>query len=208
MSGRGDADLAGLLARAAAGEQAAFDALVDRFAGLVWRIALNHRLRSADAADVSQTVWLRLVEQFDRIREPERLGAWLATTTRHECLAVLRKGARAVPAEEATFEVSMPLGVLGAPLAGPEASDRLEADERRAALREAFADLDERCRLLLALLHTDPPATYEEITVAMEMPVGSIGPTRQRCLGKLRGHPAMARISGDADGSEGGEVLR
>ena len=208
MSGRGDANLAGLLERAATGEQAAFDALVDRFAGLVWRIALNHRLRPADAADVSQTVWLRLVEQLDRIREPERLGAWLATTTRHECLAVLRKGSRAVPSEDATFEVSMPLSVVGAAVGGPEVSEGLEADERKAALREAFADLDERCRLLLALLHTDPPATYEEITVAMEMPVGSIGPTRQRCLGKLRGHPALARISGDAGGSGGGEAPR
>jgi RNA polymerase sigma factor (sigma-70 family) len=204
MSGRGDSDLAGLLTRAAAGEQRAFDELVERYAGLVWRIALNHRLRPADAADVSQTVWLRLVEQLDRIREPERVGAWLATTTRHECLAVLRKGARAIPSEDATFDVAMPLPVLGGASGGPEGSERLEADERRAALREAFADLDDRCRMLLALLHNDPPATYEEITVALDMPVGSIGPTRQRCLGKLRGHPALGRISDD--GGDSGAV--
>jgi RNA polymerase sigma factor (sigma-70 family) len=200
----GDDELADLLTRAADGQQAAFDALVDRFAGLVWRIAINHRLRPADAADVSQTVWLRLVEQLGRIREPERLGAWLATTARHECLAVLRKGSRSVPSEEATFEISMPRNVLTASAAGPEGSERLEADERKVALRAAFADLDDRCRLLLALLHDDPPATYEEITVALDMPIGSIGPTRQRCLGKLRNHPALARISGD--GGDSGPV--
>lgn len=203
MSARGEDDLSDLVTRAGAGEQAAYDLLVDRFSGLVWRIALNHRLRPADAADVSQTVWLRLVEQLDRIREPDRLGAWLATTTRHECLAVLRKGARLVPTEEATFEVSLPLGALNSASSTPQGAERLEADERRDAVRTAFADLDDRCRQLLALLHNDPPATYEEITIALGMPVGSIGPTRQRCLGKLRGHPALGGITGDGEGSGG-----
>jgi len=198
----GDDELAALVHRAAAGEQAAYDALVERFAGLVWRIAQNHRLRPADTADVSQTVWLRLVEQLDRIREPERIGAWLATTARHECLSVLRKGARTLPSEEATFDSSLPMPLLGGGAADAVDSDRLEAAERRRAVREAFASLDERCRMLLALLHNDPPATYEEITAALQMPVGSIGPTRQRCLGKLRSHPALGRITGDGDGSD------
>lgn len=198
MTGAED-DLPALVARAAAGEQRAYDAIVERFAGLVWRIARNHRLRAADAADVSQTVWLRLVEQLDRIREPERLGSWLATTARNECLAVLRKGARAVPTEEATYAetATVHLGTTEAVDA-----ERLEADERRQAVREAFATLDERCRMLLSLLHNDPPATYDEITAALAMPTGSIGPTRQRCLAKLRHHPALARITGDPGDSD------
>lgn len=196
-----DDDLPGLVARAAGGDQRAYDALVDRFAALVWRIAQNHRLRPADAADVSQTVWLRLVEQLDRIREPERLGAWLATTARHECLSVLRKGARAVPTEEATFESVSPVQLL-APTPAVDA-ERLEADERRRAVRAAFATLDERCRMLLSLLHTDPPASYEEVRAALGMPVGSIGPTRQRCLRKLRDHPALAGITGQGGDSDG-----
>jgi len=195
----GAIDLAALVGRAASGDQRAYDVIVDRFAGLVWRIAQNHRLRPADAADVSQTVWLRLVEQLDRIREPERLGAWLATTARNECLAVLRKGAKALPAEEATFE-SLAAAHLGTTPAVD--AERLEADDRRRAVREAFAALDERCQSLLSLLTTDPPASYDEIAAALAMPIGSIGPTRQRCLGKLRSHPALVRISGDPGDSD------
>ena len=194
MSGRDEIDVAALVARAARGEQAAYGAIVERFAGLVWRIAQNHRLGRADAADVSQTVWLRLVEQLDRIREPDRLGAWLATTARNECLAVLRKGSRSVLTEADTFETSVPMPFAATPAVDAE---RLEADERRQAVRVAFATLDERCRMLLALLHNDPPASYDEITAAMSMPIGSIGPTRQRCLAKLRSHPALVRITGD-----------
>lgn len=189
----GDEEPAALVVRAAAGDQGAYDAIVERFAGLVWRIARSHRLSNADAADVSQTVWLRLVEQLDRIREPERIGAWLATTARHECLAVLRKGARAVPTDDIAFEAATPVS-LAVPAAD---AGRIEALEQHVAVRAAFVELDERCRMLLSLLHTDPPASYEEITAAMAMPVGSIGPTRQRCLEKLRRHPAIAGITGD-----------
>lgn len=188
------AAVAALVGLAAGGDQVAYDALVDRFAGLVWRIARNHRLGRADAADVSQTVWLRLVEQLDRIREPERLGAWLATTARHECLAVLRKGSRSVLVEADAFETSTAARLDPSPAADAE---HLERDERRRAVREAFSTLDDRCRTLLSLLLGDPPASYDEITAALAMPTWSIGPTRQRCLGKLRGHPAIAGITGE-----------
>ena len=85
-----------LVRAAAEGDQQAWDALVDRFAGLVWAIARAHRLSPADAADVSQTTWLRLVEHLGRIRDPERVGAWLAATARHECLRVIRHAGRFV----------------------------------------------------------------------------------------------------------------
>src|SRR3954468_5004445 len=84
------AGLVELVHAAADGDQEAWDALVDRFAGLVWSIARAHRLSAADAADVSQTTWLRLVEHLGRIRDPERVGAWLAATARHEGLRVIR----------------------------------------------------------------------------------------------------------------------
>jgi DNA-directed RNA polymerase specialized sigma24 family protein len=81
---------------ASGGDSRAWDALVQRYANLVWAVARSHRLSSADAADVSQTTWLRLVEHLDRINQPERLGAWLATTARRESLAAIRRGGRHV----------------------------------------------------------------------------------------------------------------
>jgi RNA polymerase sigma factor (sigma-70 family) len=197
----GTDDVAALVARAAAGEQRAYDALVDRFAGLVWAICRNFGLRTADAADVSQTVWLRMVEQLGRIRDPERVGAWLATTARHECLAVLRKGSRLVPTDDLMFPEAAPPSRTTSGASAPVDLDRIDAHVQRTAVRTAFLALDERCRTLLGLLHADPPATYDEITAALGMPKGSIGPTWQRCLAKLRQHPAIAGISGDAGDS-------
>src|SRR5215831_13070195 len=85
-----------LVDQASAGDSDAWDELVDRFSGMVWAVARGHGLSSADAADVSQTTWLRLVEHLDRIREPERVGAWLATTARHECLRHVRAWRREI----------------------------------------------------------------------------------------------------------------
>ena len=89
-----------LVREAARGDQAAWATIVDRFQGLVWATARAHRLSGADAADAAQTTWLRVVENLDRIREPERLGAWIATTARHECLRLIRLSARVVPTED------------------------------------------------------------------------------------------------------------
>jgi len=184
-------DVAALVRRAADGEPGAYDAIVARFAGLVWRIGLAHRLSPADAADVSQTVWLRLVEQLERIREPERVGAWLATTARHECLAVLRRSHRSVPVDLDAPDA--PVLMTADDLVG---SGRLESDEQAVSLRAAWARLPERCRALLSLLLADPPASYDEIAEALAMPMGSIGPTRQRCLHRLRDDRAIAGITG------------
>src|ERR1700736_5759838 len=90
-------DVAGWLKAAAAGDATAWDALVGRYSNLVWAVARGHRLNAADAADVSQTTWLRLVEHLDRIEQPERVGAWLATTARRESLRVLRMAGRQIP---------------------------------------------------------------------------------------------------------------
>jgi RNA polymerase sigma factor (sigma-70 family) len=167
-----------LVRAAAAGDQAAWNALVERFSSLVWATARAHRLSHADASDVAQTTWLRLVEHLDRIREPERLGAWLATTARHESLRVIRRGGR----EEATDDADL----FEAPT--DEAVDRLLVEpERDALLWRAFAGLSERCQRLLRLLVSDEEPSYEEIGAALGMPIGAIGPTRMRCLQRLRG---------------------
>jgi RNA polymerase sigma factor (sigma-70 family) len=172
------ADVAHLVTAAARGERAAWDALVDRYATLVWAVARAHRLDHLDAADVSQTVWLRLIESLDRLREPAALAGWLRTTTHHECLRVRRRREREVPdpfvAQDATSD----------PGDSPELV--LLDGERDRQVWTALSKLSERCRTLLRVLAADPDASYARVSVAAGLPVGSIGPSRARCLEQLR----------------------
>jgi RNA polymerase sigma factor (sigma-70 family) len=174
-----------LVRRAADGDQAAWVAIVDRFSGLVWATARAHRLSRDDAVDVVQTTWLRLVEHLDAIREPERLGAWLGTTARRESLRVIRRGAREQPSDEPDlFETPH-----------DETIDRFLLDrERDGVLWRAFARLSERCQALLRLLVADEEPSYEEVGAALGMPVGAIGPTRMRCLERLRRSAEIAEL--------------
>jgi RNA polymerase sigma factor (sigma-70 family) len=178
--------VADLLSSARDGDQEAWNRLVDRFAGTVWAIARAHRLDEATAADVSQTTWLKLVEHLDGIEQPERVGAWLATTARRESLRVIRMSDRQVPTGE-DFDL------LQAPNAWAPDGDVL-ADERRHLLFELVSQLPCRCRLILNLLSADTPLTYRELSEALEMPIGSIGPTRARCLEHLRRLASRAGI--------------
>src|SRR5262249_27091657 len=147
--------LDGLVAAASRGDQAAWEEIVDRFTGLVWATARAHRLSRDDAADVAQTTWLRLGENLDRIRQPERLGAWLATTARRESLRRIQLGARERPSDEADL--------FEAP--GDSAIDRpLLERERDGALWEAFAWLSDRCKTLLRLLVAETEPSYEEVS--------------------------------------------
>ena len=170
------AEVAELVRAAADGDQAAWHGLVDRYNGLVWSVARAHRLSTVDASDVVQTTWLRLVENLGRLQDPERVGAWLATTARRECLRTLRHSARQVPTE-AVPEVA----------AEGRVDSALLVEERDRLLWQAFGGLSERCQTLLRILVADPPPSYEEVGAALDMPIGSIGPTRQRCLDRLRG---------------------
>ena len=183
-----DQPVADLLARARNGNRQAWDALVNRYAPLIWSICRRHRLGDADAEDVGQTVWLRLVDQLGNIRDPAALPGWLTTTTRRECLRVLcatrdSRAAGYVPDVEILPDEQAIM-----------AEQELLAAERHAALREAFADLPSDCQQLIALLIQDPPVRYAEISARLGIPVGSIGPNRGRCLDKLRRHPAIAAL--------------
>lgn len=178
-----------LVRRAAAGDRIAWEELVDAFAGLIWAIARNHRLSDGDSADVSQTTWLRLLENIDRLAEPSRVGAWLATTARRECLRVLGLANRHVLVDdEARLDVP--------DAAVPDLDAGLLLAEREEAVRVAFEQLPERCQRLLRLLMLDPPPSYEELSAALGVPIGSIGPTRGRCLKKLRDLVEEAGIEG------------
>lgn len=176
------------------GDPGAWDALVDRFAGRVWAVARAHRLSEADAKDVSQVTWLRLVTHVDTIREPDRIGAWLATTARNECLRVLRKAGREVPVdEEREFE--------GTESNEPPPESRLVTQDRDAVLWKALRLLPAKCQRLLRVLMADPEPTYSEVSGALGMAIGSIGPTRQRCLAQLRN-----RLRGITDDDEGSSI--
>ena len=165
--------------KAAAGDRQAWERLVDAYGGLIWAIARNHRLGQGDAADVSQTTWLRLLEHIDRLTEPSRVGAWLATTARRECLRVQARSRRVILVAEQS-ELEPPRWE------DPGLDAELLRAERDAVLAAATARLPERCQALLRLLMLDPPPSYEEISAALDLPIGSIGPTRGRCLRKLR----------------------
>jgi RNA polymerase sigma factor (sigma-70 family) len=191
-------DTGGLVTAAAGGDEVAWKALVERFSGLVWSVARGCGLGGAEAEEVFQTTWLRLAEHVGRITSPEQVGAWLATTARNESYKAARAGRRVAPTSD--------LDVLA-----PDVDDRsperalLESEaaalemERARQLWQAFQELPARCRELLRVLIASPRPSYAEIAATFDMAVGSIGPTRARCLGRLRellaqrgvdGHPA------------------
>ncbi len=177
------ADVSELVAAAANGDHLAWNRLVDRYMPLVVATIRRFRLEAKDAEDVSQTVWLRLVEHLAAIREPRALPGWLVVTTRNEAVRVLR-------GQRGRYQ-TIPVD--------PIASDQLDSvsdnwavddgillSERRSAVRAGLAELTEKQRNFLLLLAADPPITYDEISRRTGMAIGSIGPTRSRCLAKLR----------------------
>jgi RNA polymerase sigma factor (sigma-70 family) len=183
-----DCSVSDLVARARSGDRQAWDALVERYAPLIWSICRKHRLGRADADDVGQSVWLRLLDQLDRVREPAALPGWLSTTTRRECLRVLS----AAQGPHATI-YALDVESLPDQRAGT-ADQELLAAERHAALRAAFTQLPPNGQQLLTLLTADPPTPYADISAQLGIPVGSIGPTRSRYLDKIRRHPAIAAL--------------
>ncbi len=188
-----------LLRRAAKGDQDAWDGLVERLSSRVWAVARAHRLTSEDAEDVFQVTWMRLLTHVNGIREPERVGAWLASTARHESLHLLRRSGRQVPTgDEFQFEGPDPLA--------PSPDERMLATERQAAVWDALTTLPPHCQRLLRLMMSDPPFSYEEITELLEMRQGSIGPTRRRCLDKLRHQ--LAPVSERSEAASAEEVQR
>ena len=180
-----------LVQRAAAGDEAAWRAVVERYSALLWSVVRSHRLSDAEAADAVQATWLKLLEKIGTIKEPERLAGWLRTTARRECLESLRRGGRERPSDPHSPE----------PHAAP-VSDLVEGDPEASALRRervdlvraAVRDLPAHSQELLALLVASPPVSYEEIGARLGMPVGSIGPTRARLLARLRTTLAAADL--------------
>ncbi len=185
-----------LVNAAAQGDATAWEALVERFSPLVWSVIRAHRLADADVEDVWQITWFRLTSNLHKIKDPERVGAWLASTARHEALRLIRTSRRVTPVED--LDTVSPWVNHHSPEQALLESEQAAAEaERLQRLGEAFDLMPERCRRLLRLLMATPPPSYNEISEALGMPVGSIGPTRARCLDCLRkimaGEPPKTR---------------
>lgn len=185
-------DVAELVHRAGEGDRGAWEGLVDQYARLIWAITRDFKLVESDAADVSQVTWLRLLENIHKIQNPDRVGSWLAATARNECLRCLAARKRVVLAEDEVV-------LEGAATPEPEVDERLLLAERSQMVRDALAHLPWRWQRMLELLMADPPASYVEISDELGLPVGSIGPTRSRCLARLR---ALLHNSSEGEASQ------
>jgi RNA polymerase sigma factor (sigma-70 family) len=171
-----DQDIVDLFERVRAGEKSAWTELTDRYTNLLWSVARATRLSEEDAADAVQTTWLRLVERLETIRDPRRLAGWLSTTMRRESLAQLRRRSRQVATD----------GLKDIADDAEPIDGQMLRNERDMALWRAFKTLDQRCQELLRMLMADPPPHYRDVAAALGVTTGYIGPTRLRCLQKLR----------------------
>jgi RNA polymerase sigma factor (sigma-70 family) len=168
-----------LVRRAGEGDRQAWEGLVDEYVGLIWAVTRGFGLRDADAGDVVQTTWLRLLEHVHRLNDPARVGAWLATTARRECLRILAQGKRTtLSGDDALLDI--------ADITVPDMEARLIAADQAVEIQAAMQVLPPRWRDLLTLLMSDPAPSYEEISERLNVPIGSIGPTRGRALNRLR----------------------
>jgi len=174
--------LAHLTREAASGGEDAWRTLVALLDPMLHSIARGYRLSSADADDVVQITWGRALVNLDRLDDPGAVAGWLAVTARREAMRALQRGVRELPAAEP------PEPRTSAP--GPDAL-AIE-QERRGELHAAIARLSGRQRELLALLLRRPELSYEELSRELDMPIGSIGPTRERAFERLRADPALA----------------
>ncbi len=164
-----------LVQDAARGDEVAWSDIVRSYSPLLASVCRRYGLSRADAEDVGGRVWLHLLTSIGRIREPAALPGWLRTTTRRECQTVLRRRE-----QDTEFEERM-VADSSAP-----SDARLLAEEQRIVLREAVAGLPGPDRALLAMLFCDPPVPYARISSELGLPIGAIGPTRQRILKRLR----------------------
>lgn len=175
-----------LIASCLSGEHAAWGALIRRYQRLIYSIPLKSRLSADDASDIFQSVCLKLYEKLATLREHEKISSWLITTTTRECWRV-SAASRREPQISNSDDESESDSLSQIPAAEPLADEQHEMLERQQAVRNAIESLSERCRELLTLLFYErEESSYAEIARRMAMPVPSVGPTRARCLDKLK----------------------
>lgn len=164
------------------GEEEAWDALVARYERLVYTIPFRYGLTPTEVSDVFQSVWLALLKNLQSLNQPERIAAWLVTTTRRECWEH-RRG----PNYKKMITSDLDTQPNRAISEEPSPDELVSTYERHEKLRMAMEHLDPRCRRLLQSLYFDPDIpSYADVAAMFNMPIGSIGPLRARCLKKLR----------------------
>ena len=207
LAGHDDPAAAALPARAAAGDQGAWDEIVERYAPMVWSICTRFRLSDRELEDVAQNVWLQLVEQLGEPSEPAELAGWLAAATRRECRRVVT--AARGPEPPGTHPHAGPADA-GPVDAGPAADDAVTGEEiiiaeRHAALRAALAELPAPCQPLIGMLVSDPPHSDAAISTALGIPAESIGPRLARCLEWMRESSALLGLAEAGVNRPGGD---
>lgn len=178
-------DLPAVVDAAARGDQEAWEALIHQFSGLVASVTWSYRLAAADAADVAQSVWLSLFENIGRIRDPRALAGWIRTVTQNTCRRHLRRAGRELPSVAHDVDLAVP--------AEPVEDKLLEA-QRKAALARALRSLPSKQRSLMQVLIQDPAPSYEDASAMLGMAIGSVGPTRQRSIDRLRSHAELVAL--------------
>jgi RNA polymerase sigma factor (sigma-70 family) len=186
---RSQTDLEALVFAAAAGEPQAWSALVARFTPYLTRVARAQGLSSQEAEDAVQETWIRLLRNIGSVREPRAIAGWLATTARHESLRTRQRARRETPTDQE----------LRSDAYDDDTAAELDAIEAKAALTAALDALPSRQRELMLALFSDTDASYLEVAARLDMPVGSIGPTRGRCLAHLRRDVRLRRLVEVAD---------
>lgn len=190
MRGTDEPTVAMLVSAAASGERTAWDQIVERFTPLLLATARKYRLSDHEVADVVQTVWLHLVEHLTDIREPAALPGWLTSTTRHESLRMIGRNDRQRPRDpHSAFDSG-----LATPDIAAKVTEDIDRQNRQQAMLAGFAELSDSDRQLLLLLISDPPLTYAQISAQLNIPIGSIGPTRGRALDRLRATAAVSQL--------------
>jgi RNA polymerase sigma factor (sigma-70 family) len=170
--------IAELVDAARQGSEDALGQLVTELSPMLWHVARAAGLSSHDAEDVLQTVWMRLVAHLDDIHTSAALTGWLVITARREAWRVRAVERRQLPAEQELL-AELPDG-------GPGSEEQVIMDDQRQVLWTAVSRLSARCQELLRIVAFAPRPDYAAVAAELGLPVGSIGPTRGRCLAKLR----------------------
>jgi RNA polymerase sigma factor (sigma-70 family) len=197
-----------LLGAAKKGDETAWQEIIARYQSLINAISRRYRLAPYDAHDVSQYVWMQLVDHIYKLRDPRALPGWIAVTTTHRCYEILRAQKRSVTVDPLAIGS---FGLMDTAAKRMNGDGRADVDEdllraeQRSAVQQGLDELTEGQQQLLLLLVADPPVPYREISRRMNLPTGSIGPTRARLLKKLRRTMAVRRLVEDRQAAESEE---
>jgi RNA polymerase sigma factor (sigma-70 family) len=160
------------------GSEEALGQIVTELTPMLWQVARAAGLSAGDAEDVVQTVWMRLIAHLDDIHTSAALTGWLVITARREAWRVCAAGRKQLPADTESFDAL--------PTRGPGAEEQVIIDDQRRTLWRAISQLPGRCQELLRIIAFVPRPDYAAVAAELGMPIGSVGPTRGRCLAKLR----------------------